>query len=61
MLPYPIVGEDEKEKVFFYKKIEGGWFGRDRVFLIGMTISDIIDGKATTANIDAAVIKYISG
>jgi len=60
VLPYPIVGEDEKEKVFFYKKIEGGWFGRDRVFLIGMTISDIIDGKATIANIDAAVIKYIS-
>jgi len=61
VLPYPIVGEDKKEKVFFYKKIEGGWFGSDRVFLIGMTISDIIDGKATTANIDAAVIKYISG
>jgi len=58
-LKYPIVGEDESEKVYFYKKVEGGWFERDRIFIIGMSIKDIIEGKASSEVIDNEIVRFI--
>ena len=58
MTSCPFVGEDEKNLIFFYKKVEGGWFEDDRVFLVGMTIDDILSGKASDTSIDNAISRY---
>ena len=57
---YPIVGEDENGMVFFFKVIEGGWFQVDRLFLVGLTIQDIVKEGAMTERIDTAVNQYVS-
>lgn len=59
-LGFPLVGEDEKDKMFFYISVEGGWFENDRIFLVGMSVEDILDGQASTEFINEAVTGFMN-
>ena len=55
---YPLVSEDDSN-VYFLARVEGGWFEDDDLYLVGMTIEDIIHGEATKARIDQKVKAFI--
>ncbi len=60
-LDYPIITEDNCEKIFLFVKIEGGWFEDDEVFLVGVTIEDIIKGVISKGSIDESVARFKEG
>lgn len=55
VLEYPIITEDDGDKVFFYVKQAGGWFEDDLHFLVGVTTDELINGKAIKMNIDKSI------
>ncbi|NQV16626.1 hypothetical protein HQ531_14280 [bacterium] len=56
---YPLICEDQGEKVFFFSRQERGWFEDDDLFLVGMTLQDIIEGRASKQAIDSAIRHYL--
>lgn len=58
-LDYPIITEDDGDKVFLYVKREGGWFEDDKLFLVGLTVQDLLDGSAQKENVDRAIANYM--
>ena len=52
---YPILCEDEGNKVFLLVTIDGGWFGQDNHFLVGVTIQDILENRVSKVTIDESV------
>lgn len=55
---YPVVMEDDLDKVFFLVVREGGWFEPDVVYLVGMTVEDILSGEAEKPAIDEAIDRF---
>ena len=45
-MDYPIVAKDDTDRLFVYAVLPGGWFSHDRLFLVGLTVQDLVDGKA---------------
>lgn len=60
-LDFPIVSEDDKDKVFLFVRKPGGWFEDDGLYLVGVTLEDIISGKAEKSKIEAAIAKHEAG
>lgn len=58
IIKYPIITEDESDKVFLYVKRDGGWFEDDQIYLVGLTMEDFFTGKAETQYIDEAIKQY---
>lgn len=57
-LAYPIITEDSGEKVFLYVLRDGGWFQDDKLYLIGLTVEDILNGSAEKHEVDLAIQQY---
>ena len=60
-LPYPIIAEDDEDKVFFYVTRKGGWFKPNQEYLVGMTLGDISKGLAKREAIDREINEYEIG
>lgn len=60
-IQYPIICEDEAEKVFLFVRVPGGWFEDDVLYLVGVTLEDIMAGKAKKSYIEAAIAKDEAG
>jgi len=58
VLDYPVLCEDDGDKVFFYVKQEGGWFEDDLHFLVGVTTDDLLKGLVSKTSIDASIENY---
>ena len=58
VLEYPVLCEDDGDKVFFYVRRAGGWFEDDLHFLVGVTTDELINGKASKMNIDKSIESY---
>ncbi|MBC8192137.1 MAG: hypothetical protein ISR87_08110 [Candidatus Marinimicrobia bacterium] len=58
VLDYPVLCEDDGNKVFFYVKQEGGWFEDDLHFLVGVTTDDLLKGLVSKTSIDASIENY---
>lgn len=56
---YPVVTEDHESKVFFAVSRDGGWLEADELYLVGMTIQNILDGAAKKESIDKAIDQFI--
>jgi len=52
---YPVVSEDSMGRVFFAVLREGGWFKASELFLVGMTIQDVLNGAAEQKKVDEAI------
>jgi|GEM_PF-6317799 len=60
-LEYPIVAEDsDGQNVYLLVHREGGWFERDRYFLVGVTIAEILKGEAQKSRIEALITRFIA-
>lgn len=57
-LDYPIICEDDGEKVFLFVFRNGGWLGEDEMYLVGLSVEDILAGKAEKETIDRAILRY---
>lgn len=55
---YPILCEDEGDKVFFLVEKDGGWLEEDQIYLVGLTIEDFLQGKAKKEVIDKLISEY---
>jgi hypothetical protein len=55
---YPAVLEDQSGKVFFAVVRDGGWFSKKEIYLVGLTIPDIMSGRAEPVYIDEAIERY---
>ena len=56
-LEYPILCEDEGDKVFLFVQKAGGWFEEDEIYLVGFTIQDFLEGEAEKSVIDHAIAR----
>ncbi len=57
-LAYPIICEDESDKVFLFVRHPGGLFGKDQLYLVGLTMKDFFEGRAEKHEIDVAIKEY---
>lgn len=57
-LEYPILCEDDGDKIFVYVKHEGGWFEDDEHYLVGVTVQDFLKGQVNKASIDASITGF---
>lgn len=57
-LEYPIISEDQGENIFLLVVVDGGWFDDDEIYLVGMTIDDLLAGKGQAKNIEQAIEVY---
>lgn len=55
---YPAVAKGPSDKIFFLIVRDGGWLGKDEIYLVGMTIPEIINGMARKEVIDAAIDSF---
>ncbi len=60
VLKYPIIAEDQMDKVFAFYRLEGGWFQDDRLFLVGFSVKELLSGEVSNQYIEDAVAKYIN-
>lgn len=60
-LNYPIVAEEsDGENIYLLVAREGGWFERDRYFLVGITIPEILKGEGQENRIEALITRFIA-
>jgi len=59
-LEYPVIAEDQANKVFLFIRLDDGWYKKDKLFLVGLTMNDFITGKATKNYIDKAISQWTS-
>lgn len=59
-LDYPIICEDEQDKVFLLVRKDAGWFDDDELYLYGITLEDLLNGKANREFVARAISKYES-
>ena len=55
---YPILCEDEGEKLFAYVVIPGGWFEDDEHYLVGINVQQFLNGQVNKASIDACIADF---
>ncbi len=58
---YPIISEDDEEKIFLLVVMDGGWLGENQYYLVGMTIDELMAGMGAPASIEHAIDKYLEG
>ncbi len=58
VLDYPIIAEDEADKVFLFVRRERGWFEHDNLYLVGLNLKDLLAGKGKKEVIDGAIDEY---
>ena len=57
-LGYPIISEGNDDKVFLLVKMDGGWFEEDSLYLVGLTIPEIIAGMANKKQVESYIDAY---
>jgi len=60
VLNYPIIAEDQMDKLFAFYRLEGSWFQDDRLFLVGFSVKELLSGEVSNESIEEAVAKYIN-
>jgi len=57
-LEYPIICEDDDNKIFLFVQIDGGWFSEDEIYLVGITIQDLLTNNVSKQDIDNSIAEF---
>jgi len=58
ILDYPILCEDGGDKIFLFVIKDGGWFQDDLLFLVGITVTDLLTGQVSRELVDSSIESF---